>query len=176
MVEMESVILYSLLTESFPQVANNGWRQHPMLCHWQKKKCWDQWEQIFASSVLWLFSDGGLKKTDLLEHNVHADGIHMWCCNANRSDSPLFGILVILTDFLMYFNWQSYFQSSEAEIHQNDQMRAWVMHGMFQGVLSDIVHYGSIFYYRREPYMITWLWIIYTWCCNAETKKTRKKK
>jgi hypothetical protein len=53
---------------------------------------------------LLVFSDGGLKKTDLLEDNVHADGIHMWCCNANGSDSPLFGILVILTDFLMYFN------------------------------------------------------------------------
>jgi hypothetical protein len=99
MVEMESVILYSLLTESFPQVANNGWRQHPMLSL-TKEKCWDQWEQIFASSVFRLFSDGGLKKSnDLLEHNVHADGIHMWCCNANGSDSPLFGILVILTDF-----------------------------------------------------------------------------
>jgi hypothetical protein len=83
------------------------WQNHfPTSCkQWvevslTKEKCWDQWEQIFASSVFWLFSDGGLKKTnDLLEHNVHVDGIHMWCCNANGSDSPLFGILVILTDF-----------------------------------------------------------------------------
>lgn len=135
----------------FPTSCKQWVEATPHVVSLTKEKCWDQSEQIFASSVFWLFSDGGLKKTDLLEHNVHADGIHMWCCNANGSDSPLFGILVILTDFLMYFNWQSYFQSSEAEIHQNDQMRAWVMHGMFQGVLSDIVHYGSIFYYRREP-------------------------
>jgi len=89
----------------FPTSCKQWVEATPHVVSLTKEKCWDQSEQIFASSVFWLFSDGGLKKTnDLLEHNVHADGIHMWCCNANGSDSPLFGILVILTDFLMYFN------------------------------------------------------------------------
>jgi hypothetical protein len=152
MVEMESVILYSLLTESFPQVANNGWRQHPVLCHWQKKNV-GTIESRYLQVLSFGYSVMVVLRKPMICWNIMFMQMEFICGVAMQMAQivPCLGFLLYWQIFLMYFNWQSYFQSSEAEIHQNDQMRAWVMHGMFQGVLSDIVHYGSIFYYRREP-------------------------